>query len=213
MGSNNRFTVSNVLVHNCGYGGSVGALKAMGAIEMGLSEDELEPLVKMWRLSNPSIVNFWWEVHQAALQAIREKVPTRIHGLKFQYLSGLLQITLPSGRVLSYVKPRIELNQYGTESITYEGIDATKKWSRLETYGPKLVENIVQATARDILAFAMMNLKDYEIVMHIHDEVVMELPLNATLEIVTNIMSQTPSWAKGLILNADAYETPFYRKE
>lgn len=213
VGSNNRFTVSNVLVHNCGYGGSVGALKAMGAIEMGLSEDELEPLVKMWRLSNPSIVNFWWEVHQAALQAIREKVPIRIHGLKFQYLSGLLQITLPSGRVLSYVKPRIELNQYGTESITYEGIDATKKWSRLETYGPKLVENIVQATARDILAFAMMNLKDYEIVMHIHDEVVMELPLNATLEIVTNIMSQTPSWAKGLILNADAYETPFYRKE
>lgn len=196
-----------------GYGGSVGALKAMGAIEMGLTEDELEPLVRMWRYTNPNIVTFWWDVDRAALNAVRYKSIEETHGLKFECRSGLLQITLPSGRKLNYVKPRIELNKFGSDCITYEGVGATKKWERIESYGPKFVENIVQATARDILAFAIDNLKDYKVVMHIHDEVVIEASSDVKVEDIGSIMSITPQWAEGLILNADGYETDFYQKD
>jgi len=196
-----------------GYGGSVGALKAMGALEIGLKEDELEPLVRMWRYTNPNIVTFWWDVDRAVLSAVRNKSIEETHGLKFECRSGLLQITLPSGRKLYYVKPRIELNKFGSDCVTYEGIGATKKWERIESYGPKFVENIVQATARDILANALENLKDYKVVMHIHDEVVIEASNAVKVEDIGNIMSITPRWAEGLILNADGYETDFYQKD
>ncbi len=196
-----------------GYGGSTGALKAMGAIEMGLTDDELAPLVRAWRLSNTNIVKFWWDVDKAALNAVKDKTTTITNGLKFEYRSGLLQITLPSGRILTYIKPRIELNQFGSDCITYEGIGATKKWERIQSYGPKFVENIVQATARDILAFALNNLRNYEVVMHIHDEVVVEANSDVSLDTINSIMSMLPSWAEGLILNADGYVTEFYRKD
>ena len=193
-----------------GYGGSVGALKAMGALEMGLKKEELQPLVNSWRQSNPRIVKFWWAVDTAARDAINNKATVSCYGLVFSYQSGLLCITLPSKRRLFYVKPKIAMNQYGSESITYEGIGATKKWERIETYGPKLVENIVQATSRDLLAFSMRNLKALRIVMHIHDELVIEAPKNIMLEEVVNVMSKSPEW---LELNADGYETEFYKKE
>ena len=158
----------------CGYGGGVGALKAMGALEMGLKEEELQPLVTAWRNSNPNIVKFWWAVDNAVMTAIKERITTETHGLKFTCRSGMLFITLPSGRKLAYVKPRIGVNQFGGESVTYEGIGATKKWERIESYGPKFVENIVQAIARDILCYSMQTLRHCSIVMHIHDEVVIE---------------------------------------
>lgn len=196
-----------------GYGGSVGALRAMGALEMGLTEEELEPLVKIWRYSNPSIVAFWWDVDRVVLDVVRNKSSGVTHGLKFEYVSGILQITLPSGRKLSYIKPKIGINKFGSECVTYEGIGQAKKWERIESYGPKFVENIVQATARDILAFALENLKEQRIVMHIHDEVVIEAPVDATVEAICTEMKKTPHWAKGLILNADGYETYFYQKD
>lgn len=197
-----------------GYGGSVGAMKAMGALDMGLDEEELEDIVTMWRGASPNITKFWWDVDSAAMKAVKEKTTVKMHhGLTFTYKSGLLFITLPSGRKLSYVKPRIGINQFGGECITYEGVGSTKKWERIDTYGPKLVENIVQATARDILCFAMKNLKDKRIVMHIHDEVVIEAEKETTVKEISDIMGQTPPWAEGLLLRADGYECEFYKKD
>ena len=196
-----------------GYGGSVGALKAMGALEMGLGEDELQPLVTMWRGSNPNIVRFWWAVDKAAMSAVRDHVDGQVAGIHFSYGSGMLFIRLPSGRVLSYVKPRIGTNQFGSDCITYEGVGTAKKWERLETYGPKLVENIVQATARDILCYAMRTLSHCFITMHIHDELVIECSPSTNLDEICKQMGRTPPWAQGLLLRADGYETDFYKKD
>jgi len=196
-----------------GYGGSVGALKAMGALEMGLAEDELPPLVDAWRQSNPRIVKFWWDVDRAAMEAVRHKHTNETHGIVFTCRSGMLFITLPSGRQLAYVKPRIGENKFGGSCITYEGVGGTKKWERLDSYGPKFVENIVQATARDILCYAMQTLRCCSIVMHIHDEVVIEADTHMSLDAVCQQMGRTPPWAKGLLLRADGYETDFYKKD
>ncbi len=196
-----------------GYGGSVGALKAMGALEMGLAEDELPPLVDAWRQSNPHIVKFWWDVDRAAMEAVRHKHTNETHGIVFTCRSGMLFITLPSGRQLAYVKPRIGENKFGGSCITYEGVGGTKKWEWLDSYGPKFVENIVQATARDILCYAMKTLRCCSIVMHIHDEVVIEADTHMSLDAVCQQMGRTPSWAKGLLLRADGYETNFYKKD
>ena len=196
-----------------GYGGSVGALKAMGAIEMGLTEDELPPLVDAWRQSNPWIVEFWWAVDRAVMEAVRYKHSTSSYGLTFSCRSGMLFITLPSGRNLAYVKPKIGTNKFGGECITYEGVGATKKWERLDSYGPKFVENIVQATARDILCYAMRTLRCCSIVMHIHDELVIEADPCMSLDAVCEQMGRTPPWATGLLLRADGYATPFYKKD
>lgn len=196
-----------------GYGGSVGALKAMGALEMGLAEDELQPLVNAWRSSNPNIVRFWWDVDAAAKRCVKEKTITVSHGIRFSYQSGFLFITLPSGRRLAYVKPRIGENRFGGESVTYEGVGGTKKWERLESYGPKFVENIVQATSRDILMYAMIALKDYDIVAHVHDEVIIEADRSVSIEDVCRKMGLTPPWAHGLLLRADGYECEFYKKD
>lgn len=196
-----------------GYGGSVGALKAMGALDMGLMEDELQPLVTAWRNSNPNIVKFWWEIDRAAMNAVRYHMNGEVGSIRFYYQSGMLFITLPSGRRLSYVKPKLGTNQFGSECITYEGVGSTKKWERLETYGPKLVENIVQATARDVLCYAMRTLSRCFITMHIHDELVIEADPRMSLEAVCEQMGRTPPWAEGLKLRADGYETPFYKKD
>ncbi len=196
-----------------GYGGSVGALKAMGALEMGLTEEELPQLVDAWRQSNPNIVKFWWAVDRAVMEAVRYKHTTTDYGLTFSCRSGMLFITLPSGRKLAYVKPKVGTNKFGGECITYEGIDSTKKWERLDSYGPKFVENIVQATARDILCYAMRTLRCCSIVMHIHDELVIEADPHMSLDAVCEQMGRTPPWAKGLLLRADGYATPFYKKD
>ena len=196
-----------------GYGGSVGALTSMGAIDMGLSEDELKPLVDSWREANPHIVRLWNDVGRAAVKAVKEKGYAETHGLVFTYEKGFLFVRLPSGHRLAYVKPRIKEDEYGRENITYEGTGQTKKWERILTFGGKQVENIVQAIARDILCFAMMNLSDYSIVMHIHDEVVIEAPSSVSVKEITEKMSITPPWAEGLVLNADGYECGFYRKD
>ena len=196
-----------------GYGGSVGALKAMGAIEMGLTEEELPPLVDAWRQSNPRIVEFWWAVDRAVMETVRYKHSTSSYGLTFSCRSGMLFITLPSGRNLAYVKPKIGTNKFGGECITYEGVGATKKWERLDSYGPKFVENIVQATARDILCYAMRTLRCCSIVMHIHDELVIEADPSMSLDAVCEQMGRTPPWATGLLLRADGYATPFYKKD
>ena len=196
-----------------GYGGSVGALKAMGALEMGLSEAELKPLVNAWRGSNPNIVRLWWEVDEAVKETISDKAASETHGIRFEYESGFLFITLPSGRRLAYVKPRIEENRFGGESVTYEGVGGTKKWERLESYGPKFVENIVQAVSRDILCHAMKTLRCCSIVAHVHDELIIEADTAVSLNAVCEQMSRTPPWAKGLILRADGYETQFYKKD
>lgn len=198
-----------------GYGGSVGALKAMGALSMGVPEEELKPLVDAWRGSNPNIVKLWWDVDRAAYTCVREKVPTETHGIRFFYQSGMLFIVLHSGRRLVYVKPRMGINRYGSETVTYEGIGTQKKWLRLESYGPKFVENIVQATARDILVEAMQRLdaKGYKIVMHVHDEAVIEAPADTSLEDICSVMGETPAWANGLLLRADGYVCDFYKKD
>ena len=196
-----------------GYGGSVGALKAMGALEMGLSEDELPQLVDAWRQSNPKIVSFWWDVDRAAMEAVKFHHATKTHGILFSYRSGMLFITLPSGRNLAYVKPKVGTNKFGGECITYEGVGGTKKWERLESYGARFVENIVQATSRDILCYAMKTLRCCSIVMHIHDELVIEADPRMSLEAVCEQMGRTPPWAKGLLLRADGYETEFYKKD
>lgn len=196
-----------------GYGGSVGALKAMGALEIGLTEEELPQLVDAWRQSNPNIVKFWWAVDRAVMEAVRYKHTTTDYGLTFSCRSGILFITLPSGRKLAYVKPKVGTNKFGGECITYEGIGSTKKWERLDSYGPKFVENIVQATARDILCYAMRTLRCCSIVMHIHDELVIEADPRMSLDAVCEQMGRTPPWAKGLLLRADGYVTPFYKKD
>ena len=196
-----------------GYGGSVGALKAMGALEMGLSEEELRPLVSAWRSANPNIVRFWWDVDLAAMKAVRDRTMTETHGIHFGYQSGMLFITLPSGRRLSYVKPRIGTNQFGSDCVTYEGVGGTKKWERIESYGPKFVENIVQAISRDILSYAMQTLRHCSIVMHIHDEVVIEAGPEMSAEILCQQMSRTPPWAEGLLLIADGFDCSFYKKD
>jgi DNA polymerase len=199
-----------------GYGGSVGALKSMGALQMGVLEEELQPLVTAWRQSNPRIVKLWWDVDKAAMVAVRQKTATETHGIRFTYQSGMLFITLPSGRNLVYVKPRIGVNQFGSDAITYEGVGGTKKWERIESYGPKFVENIVQATARDILTEAMLRLSasSFEIVMHVHDEAVLEVPLGkSSVDEICQIMAVKPKWANGLLLSADGYECEFYKKD
>ena len=196
-----------------GYGGSVGALKAMGALEMGLSEDELPALVSAWRQANPKIVQFWWAVDRAVMDAVTRKTTTKTHGIIFSARNGMLFITLPSGRNLAYVKPKIGTNKFGGDCITYEGVGGTKKWERLDSYGPKFVENIVQATSRDILCYAMRTLRCCSIVMHIHDEVVIEADRRMSLQAVCEQMGRTPPWAKGLRLRADGYETDFYKKD
>ena len=212
-GPHHRFTVSGHLVHNCGYGGSVGALKAMGAIEMGLQEDELKPLVDAWRSANPKIVKLWWEVDDAVMTAIRKKTTTGTHGLLFTCKSGMLFITLPSGRQLAYVKPRIGENQFGSPAATYMGTNTSKQWARLESYGPKFVENVVQAISRDILCYAMQTLRSCSIVAHVHDELIIEADPRMSLEAVCEQMGRTPPWAQGLQLRADGYTTDFYKKD
>lgn len=196
-----------------GYGGSVGALKVMGALEMGVAEDELKPLVNAWRASNPHIVRLWWAVDRAAMTAVRQRTTTDTHGIRFECKSGMLFITLPSGRHLSYVKPKIGQNRFGNDAVTYEGVGATKKWERIETYGPKLVENIVQAISRDILSYALQTLRHCEIVMHVHDEIVIEADKQMSLKAICEQMSRTPSWAGGLLLRADGFTCPFYKKD
>ena len=196
-----------------GYGGSVGALKAMGALDMGLTEDELPPLVDAWRQANPKIVQFWWAVDRAVMEAVRYKHINETRGIEFSCRSGMLFITLPSGRQLAYVKPKIGINRFGGDCITYEGVGGAKKWERLDSYGPKFVENIVQATARDILCYAMKTLRCCSIVMHIHDEVVIEADRRMSMQTVCDQMGRTPPWAKGLQLRADGYETDFYKKD
>lgn len=196
-----------------GYGGSVGALKAMGALEMGLAEEELPELVSAWRNSNPNIVRFWWDVDRAVKKAIKEKTTASTHGIQFSCRSGMLFITLPSGRKLSYVKPRMGENKFGGESVTYEGVGGTKKWERLESYGPKFVENIVQATSRDILMYAMQTLRNCSIVAHVHDEVIIEADSSMSLDEVCEQMARVPKWAAGLLLRADGYTCEFYKKD
>lgn len=196
-----------------GYGGSVGALKSMGAIEMGLSEEELQPLVNSWRSANPNIVRFWWDVDRAVKKAVKDREPSVVNGIRFLYQSGMLFIQLPSGRRLAYVKPRMGVNDWGSESVTYEGVGGTKKWERIESYGPKFVENIVQAISRDILCYAMRTLSHCMICAHVHDELIIECREDASLDAICEQMGRTPPWAEGLILRADGYETEFYKKD
>lgn len=198
-----------------GYGGGTGALSAMGALDMGLTEEELQPLVDSWRKANPHIVQLWWDVDDAVMRAVREKSVTKTHGITFRCSNGMLFIELPSGRHLSYVKPRIGENRFGGESITYEGVGATKKWERLESYGPKFVENIVQAVSRDILCFAMGNLQKagIQVCAHVHDECIVEAPEGLKVEEVAAIMGNTPPWLPGLLLKAEGFECRFYRKD
>lgn len=196
-----------------GYGGSVGALKAMGALDMGVHEDELQPLVDAWRSSNPMVTTLWWDVDRAVKQCVHEHASVRTHNIVFTYKSGFLIIKLPSKRCLYYVKPRVEENKYGGESVTYEGVGSTKKWERLESYGPKFVENITQAIARDILLYAMQTLKEYRIVAHVHDEAIIETDKSVSVQSVCELMGRTPPWAEGLVLRADGYECEFYKKD
>lgn len=196
-----------------GYGGSVGALQAMGALDMGLKQEELQPLVDAWRSSNPNIVRFWWKIDRAVKTAVKQKIPTELCGIRIFCQSGMLFIRLPSGRTLSYVKPHMGVNRFGSESVTYEGIGGTKKWERIESYGPKFVENIVQAVSRDILAHAMKTLRSRFIVAHIHDELVIECRKDESLQAVCDQMGRTPSWMQGLLLRADGYQTMFYKKD
>ena len=196
-----------------GYGGSVGALKSMGALDMGLQEKELQPLVDMWRSSNPNIVRFWWDVDRAVKTAVKERTQTAVKGIVFKYQSGMLFIQLPSGRSLTYIKPKMGENKFGGESVTYEGIGATKKWERIESYGPKFVENIVQAISRDILIYAIRTLSHCFIVGHVHDELIIECSPDVSLEAICEQMGRTPDWIQGLILRADGYETEFYKKD
>lgn len=196
-----------------GYGGSVGALTAMGALDMGLTEDELQPLVDSWRASNPNIVQFWWDVDRCVKTSIKQRTATETHGIRFIYQSGMLFIALPSGRRLCYVKPKVGENRFGGESVTYEGVGTNKKWERIESYGPKFVENIVQAISRDILCYAMRTLSHCFIVGHVHDELIIETPMDADLAAICEQMGRTPAWIEGLLLRADGYETAFYKKD
>ena len=196
-----------------GYGGSVGALKSMGALDNGLQEEELQPLVSAWRQANPNIVQFWWDVDNAVKTTVRQRIKTEVRGIRFSYKSGILFITLPSGRQLSYVKPRIGENRFGGESVTYEGIGTTKKWERIESYGPKFVENIVQAISRDLLCFAMRNLSFCQIVGHVHDEVIIECSPEVSVQSLCGIMSRSPDWMPGILIRGDGYQCDFYQKD
>lgn len=196
-----------------GYGGSVGALKSMGALQMGLEEEELQPLVDMWRSANPNIVKFWWEVDRAVKNAVKEKQSSKIGNISFSCRSGMLFIGLPSGRTLSYVKPRMGTNIFGSESVTYEGVGGTKKWERLESYGPKFVENIVQAISRDILMYAIRTLSHCFICGHVHDELIIECDKRISLDAICEQMGRTPPWIEGILLRADGYECDFYKKD
>ena len=196
-----------------GYGGSVGALTAMGALEMGLKEEELQPLVDSWRSANPNIVQFWWSVDRCVKRTVREHIDTETHGIYFSYKSGMLFIKLPSGRMLSYVKPKIGINKFGSESVVYEGIGTAKKWEQIESYGPKFVENIVQAISRDILAYAMRTLSHCFICGHVHDELIIECSKDVSLDVICEQMGKTPPWIPGLLLRADGYECDFYQKD
>ena len=196
-----------------GYGGSVGALKSMGALDNGLQEEELQPLVNAWRQANPNIVHFWWDVDNAVKTTVRQRIKTEVRGIRFSYKSGMLFITLPSGRRLSYVKPRIGENRFGGESVTYEGIGTTKKWERIESYGPKFVENIVQAISRDLLCFAMRNLSFCQIVGHVHDEVIIECSSEVSVQSLCDIMSRSPDWMPGILIRGDGYQCDFYQKD
>ena len=212
-GPHHRFTVSGQLVHNCGYGGSVGALKAFGALESGMEEEELKPLVDAWRDANPHIVDFWWAVDDAAKKCIKERTATETHGIKFVYMGGMMLVELPSGRRLAYAKPRIGENRFGGESVTYMGLNTARKWARIESYGPKLVENITQAVSRDLLCHSMRSLGFMDIVAHVHDELIIECDMAVSLPAVCEQMARTPAWAKGLSLRADGFECRFYRKD
>ena len=196
-----------------GYGGSVGALKNMGALEMGLTEEELQPLVNAWRNANPMITSLWWDIDRAVKTTVREHISTEVAGLKFTYESGFLFMRLPSGRRLAYVKPRMGINKFGSESVTYEGVGSTKKWERLESYGPKFCENAIQAIARDILMYSMQTLCNCSIVAHVHDELIIEADRRMSLSAVCEQMGRTPPWAQGLLLRADGYECDFYKKD
>ena len=197
----------------CGFGGSVGAMKAMGADSLGLSDTELKQIVTDWREASPHITEFWWAVDRAVKKAVKEKTATKTHGLLFSYEAGFLFIRLPSGRRLAYAKPYIGKNKFGGESVTYMGINAQKKWDRLESYGPKFVENCVQGIARDLLMYSMQTLSQYFIVGHIHDEMIIECPKDTKLDEICQQMAITPDWAKGLLLRADGYECSFYKKD
>lgn len=196
-----------------GYGGSVGALKSMGALEMGIPEEELQPLVDSWRQSNPMITAFWWDVDRAVKTTIKQHISIEVRGIKFYYKSGMLFIQLPSGRVLSYVKPRMAENKFGGESVSYMGIGSTKKWERIESYGPKFVENIVQAISRDLLCFALKNLSHCFICGHVHDEIIIECKQDVSVDAISQIMSRTPVWMPNILIRGDGYETKFYRKD
>ena len=196
-----------------GYGGSVGALKSMGALEMGLAEEELQPLVDAWRTSNPNIVQLWWDVDNAVKTTVRQRLDTETHGIRFRYRSGMLFIILPSGRQLCYMKPKMGTNKFGGESVTYEGVGSTKKWERIESYGPKFTENVVQAISRDILMYAIRTLSHCFIVGHVHDELIIECGMDVSLDAICEQMGRTPPWIKGLNLRADGYETMFYKKD
>lgn len=196
-----------------GYGGSVGALKSMGALEMGLTEEELQPLVNAWRNANPMITSLWWDIDRAVKTTVREHISTEVAGLKFTYERGFLFMRLPSGRRLAYVKPRMGINKFGSESVTYEGVGSTKKWERLESYGPKFCENAIQAIARDILMYSMQTLCNCSIVAHVHDELIIEADRRMSLSAVCEQMGRTPPWAQGLLLRADGYECDFYKKD
>ena len=198
---------------SCGYGGSVGALIAMGALESGMKEEELQPLVDAWREANPNIVSFWWGVDKASKEAVQKHYISRINGIEFSYKSGIMFIRLPSGRCLAYVRPKMGENRFGGESVTYEGIGQDKKWTRLETFGGKLVENITQAVARDILMNAMVNMRDYRIVAHVHDELIIECPEDTNVEELCSKMSESPHWMPDITLKAEGFETKFYKKD
>ncbi|SUN04459.1 FIG006036: phage encoded DNA polymerase I [Streptococcus agalactiae] len=197
----------------CGYGGAVGAIQAMGAIDMGLDEQELQPLVDSWRQANPNIVLFWWDVDKAVKTAVKYQKQTETHGIQFKVRKGMLFITLPSGRKLAYVKPKMGENQFGGESVTYEGTGTAKRWERLESYGPKFVENIIQAISRDILAYSMKQLKDFRIVGHVHDEIIIECDQSQNLEQIATLMGKAPYWMPDINLRADGYECLFYQKD
>ncbi|SJZ94152.1 DNA polymerase [Pilibacter termitis] len=204
---------SKIATLACGYGGAVGALNAFGATSLGMKEEELKPTVDAWRNANPHIVQFWWAVDRAVKQVVKTRSSVRLRNLSFHYQSGILFITLPSGRKLAYVKPRIGENKFGGECVTYEGIGLARKWERINSYGPKFVENITQAVARDILAYAMQVLREYNIVASVHDEVILEVPKDIQVETINNIMCQMPDWAKGLPMRAEGYECNFYKKD
>ena len=214
-GSRHRFSAGGFIVHNCGYGGGKGALISMGALDMGLTETELSDLIDDWRSSNPNIVRFWWEVEKAAKETVKKREERAVGRVKFQFSSNILWIVLPSGRKLAYIKPRLMLNKFERESITFESLNAANKWERQETYGGRLTENIIQATARDLLSEAMwrMEQKGLDIVGHVHDEVILEVPMNTvTVDDVCKIMNQNPYWAEGLPLSSDGYKGAYYFK-